>query len=133
MLGGNASSYSPGDQIPDEKGTYILVFRLKDGVKARTKYGFTLLKPGIYAYVGSAFGPGGLKARISRHLRREKKIHWHIDWITTREEFQPVEVWIVVGERMETKFAELLASRFEAVPGFGASDSQEDSHLFIIQ
>ena len=133
MLGGNASFYSPGETLPAEGGTYVLVFRLTARTRVKTSHGFTFLEPGIYAYVGSAFGPGGLRARISRHLRREKKIHWHIDWVTTGEEFQPLGVWVVVGERKEKELAELLSGTFKPVPGFGASDSREDSHLFIVR
>ena len=47
------------------------------------------LSKGWYVYVGSAFGPGGLAARVSRHLQRHKTRHWHIDhliWATTVRE-----------------------------------------------
>lgn len=35
--------------------------------------------PGWYAYAGSANGPGGLRARLARHFRRDKAPHWHVD------------------------------------------------------
>jgi len=35
--------------------------------------------PPRYAYGGSAYGPGGLRARIRRHLRAEKPLRWHVD------------------------------------------------------
>jgi Uri superfamily endonuclease len=40
------------------------------------------LVPGRYIYAGSAYGPGGLKARVSRHMRRAKRSQWHIDQLT---------------------------------------------------
>lgn len=131
MLEG-ARRYSPLDPLPAVGGTYILVFRLKGRIRVKTKYGYSILQAGTYAYVGSAFGPGGLKTRLGRHLRKEKKKHWHIDWITTRDEFEAEEIWIIEGKRVESYVSEVLAGRFEAVRGFGASDSREDSHLFII-
>src|SRR3974390_3854318 len=40
------------------------------------------LGPGHYLYCGSAQGPGGLRARLSRHMRRGKTVRWHIDRLT---------------------------------------------------
>jgi len=39
------------------------------------------LLPGYYIYIGSAFGPGGVRARMLRHLRADKPKHWHIDYL----------------------------------------------------
>jgi hypothetical protein len=36
---------------------------------------------GIYAYVGSALGPGGVAARLSRHIAGARKDRWHIDYL----------------------------------------------------
>jgi Uri superfamily endonuclease len=47
--------------------------------------------PGFYAYTGSAFGPGGLRARIGRHLSSTPVIHWHIDYL--QQKTAVVEVW----------------------------------------
>ena len=132
MLAGSASSYSLADELPPTAGTYVLVFRLTTETRVKTRYGYALLRPGLYAYTGSAFGPGGVRARVGRHLKREKKVRWHIDWITTKDSFEPVEVWVFEGLRVESYVSELLAKRFRAVKGFGASDCKEDSHLFII-
>ena len=35
-----------------------------------------------YLYGGAANGPGGIRARVRRHVKREKPVHWHIDWLT---------------------------------------------------
>jgi hypothetical protein len=40
------------------------------------------LVPGRYLYAGSAYGSGGLKARVSRHVPRAKPSRWHIDQLT---------------------------------------------------
>ena len=34
------------------------------------KLGKIEIEPGYYVYIGSAFGPGGIKARVGRHLRQ---------------------------------------------------------------
>ncbi len=132
MLAGRGAFYSLGDELPVDRGSYILVFRINAPLRVKTKYGFTILERGIYAYVGSAFGPGGLRARISRHWRREKRVHWHIDWVTVSSSCKHLGVFVFPGERLESHLAAVLGERFEPVPGFGASDSPEDSHLFVL-
>jgi Uri superfamily endonuclease len=73
------------DAIPPdscEPGAYLLTITLAaplSGRFARTPF---TLAPGNYAYCGSANGPGGIAARVGRHLRAEKKAHWHVDQLT---------------------------------------------------
>ena len=62
------------------KGSYILLFLLPNSKEISIgKLGRLLFKKGVYLYVGSAMN--GLEQRIQRHLRTEKKIHWHIDYL----------------------------------------------------
>ncbi|MBU7005001.1 MAG: DUF123 domain-containing protein [Theionarchaea archaeon] len=86
---------------------------------------------GIYCYVGSAFGPGGLKARVSRHLRHEKPLRWHIDYLTTSSHFVPRKVF-ASDKRAECDLAFLLAEIFRGHSGFGSSDCRCPTHLFAI-
>lgn len=54
--------------LSDEPGTYILI--LKSAVTRRVRVGRLgnlQLCAGYYVYIGSAFGPGGLRARIDHH------------------------------------------------------------------
>ncbi|MCP3952032.1 MAG: GIY-YIG nuclease family protein, partial [Desulfobacterales bacterium] len=71
-----------GENFGKEAGTYALVMRL---ARPRTipvgRLGPVIFKPGHYVYTGSALGPGGLAARIGRHLKPSKKFHWHIDYL----------------------------------------------------
>ncbi len=108
----------------------MLLFHVLRELPVKTKYGMITLPPGCYAYVGSAYGPGGLKARIARHWRKSKKTHWHIDWITASDACKHVGAIVIEGERAESKIAQMLAEAMRPVPGFGASDSPEDTHLF---
>ena len=59
------------------KGTYALLLHLDSqrriAVGRLKEFDFPA---GHYVYVGSALGPGGLGARIGRHLRPCTKAHW---------------------------------------------------------
>ena len=66
------------------KGTYVLILNLKRakrivvGNSKKAKLSSRLFQAGYYAYVGSAFGPGGLAARIKRHLIQDKRYKCHL-------------------------------------------------------
>jgi Uri superfamily endonuclease len=87
---------------------------------------------GWYAYAGSAHGPGGIAARVRRHLRAAKRLHWHIDYL--RAVANPVEVWYATDpERWECRWAEALSTLpgvSTPASGFGASDCCCVTHLF---
>tara|TARA_B100000959_G_scaffold287522_1_gene373520 strand:+ start:5151 stop:5492 length:342 start_codon:yes stop_codon:yes gene_type:complete len=94
-----------------------------------------LLRCGWYLYVGSAFGPGGLKARLGRHLRTTKRRHWHID---TLLDHCPVrQIWYRSAEReLEHRWARLMLSQDNVIiplAGFGASDCPCPSHLIWVR
>jgi len=86
---------------------------------------------GWYVYAGSARGPGGLAARISRHLRSPKPLRWHVDYL--RVDAQPVQIWYALGaRRRECSWAQALSGLPGAsipVPHFGASDCHCPAHL----
>lgn len=89
------------------------------------------LRRGYYVYVGSALGPGGLRARLAHHARRAARPHWHIDHL--RRGARPLEAWYACGlERREHEWARRMGGlRGAAVPAhrFGASDCRCASHL----
>lgn len=123
------------DRLPSEPGTYCLWLHLAEPLSLRVgQLGERALPPGLCAYVGSALGPGGLRARVGRHLRAEKPVRWHIDWLTAHA--LVCAVWLRTGrERLECGWAAtLLALPNAAVawPGFGASDCTCASHLIAI-
>ncbi|MDY0019194.1 MAG: GIY-YIG nuclease family protein [Anaerolineae bacterium] len=85
---------------------------------------------GLYIYVGSAWGPGGLAARIGRHLHGGNHLHWHIDYLRTAS--RPVALWLAPGEHLECAWAALLLKDDAGqvvVPRFGASDCTCAAHL----
>ena len=96
------------------------------------RLGVMRLQPGLYVYVGSAFGPGGLAARIQHHRQTAANPHWHIDYL--RAICGLVEVWFTTSTiRREHSWANALAQMPGAgvpMPGFGSSDCDCESHLF---
>jgi len=71
--------------LPAEKGVYAVCFRLGGPVEIRDRRGRALAKAeaGYLIYVGSAGGPGGIRARVSRHLRGPQRLWWHIDSVSS--------------------------------------------------
>lgn len=118
--------------LPDQPGTYVLILYLTNGTTIQVGHlGSFKFPVSWYAYVGSGCGPGGLAARISRHLRPAKPLHWHIDYL--RAHTKPVKVWYATGVRdQECRWAEALFRLPGALipaPGFGASDCRCAGHL----
>lgn len=111
-------------------GTYALVLQSARRASVTVgRLGAITLLPGTYIYVGSAFGPGGLAARVGRHCRRRKPVRWHIDYV--RAHLEPLRVACdTSGARLEHRWAECLATRANGIPGFGSSDCACHSHFF---
>jgi len=109
-----------------------LEFELKSSLSVTLRSGRSLrLGCGVYFYVGSAFGPGGVYSRLSRHLKREKRRHWHIDFITTSQPFYPVSALVIPELPVECLLASTLSDLSVPVPNFGSSDCSCPSHLFL--
>jgi Uri superfamily endonuclease len=111
------------------KGSYVLLIQLPE---ARTINVGSLKKirfpRGYYAYVGSAMG--GIKSRLSHHLREHKKPHWHIDYLLQKASISSIIV-CETNDRVECTVAKALSQRFDSIPNFGSSDCRCKSHLFF--
>jgi Uri superfamily endonuclease len=119
--------------LPSAGGTYLLLLQATNGFSAEAgRLGERRLPKGWYCYVGSAFGPGGLAARCGRHLRADKRLRWHIDYL--RPHLGLAAIWYAEDpRRREHDWARALAAwAFVscAWPGFGASDCRCVSHLW---
>jgi len=70
----------------------------------------------VYFYIGSA--QQNLSARLERHSRKKKPLHWHIDYLSVKAEM--LGAIIIAGPReLECQLAKDLGRMFElAVPGF---------------
>jgi sugar fermentation stimulation protein A len=83
---------------------------------------------GIYFYVGSA--QRNLSARLKRHSKKPKPLHWHIDYLSVKAEMLGA-ITIDGSQELECKVAQDLGEMFELViSGFGASDCRCNGHLF---
>lgn len=117
---------------PRDPGSYALLLAL-DAPQTVTagRLGCFDFPAGNYVYCGSAFGPGGLRARLQRHARASGALHWHIDYL--RRAARLVDWCWVVHERAECRWARALVDQGGQVvaPGFGSSDCHSGcpSHL----
>jgi Uri superfamily endonuclease len=130
------------------RGTYLIHLRLdrarvvvvrqrgREGRRTRSRS--YRLAAGHYLYVGSAFGPGGLEARVGRHLSSGagKAASWDIDFLLSPRPDR-LEAWGLPASsrgaecRWATAIAEArgcspvvgtLEGRPQADRGFGAGD-----------
>ncbi|UCD77522.1 MAG: GIY-YIG nuclease family protein [Desulfobacterales bacterium] len=115
-------------------GTYALVFcaSMEKAVNIG-KLGTLFLKPGFYVYIGSAFGPGGLRARINHHLNNFTRPHWHMDYL--KGCLNLTEIWYTHDRvHREHQWAETLEQTrgaSAALPGFGSSGCRCHTHLLF--
>lgn len=118
--------------LPSSKGTYALLMRAEPGLIVPVdSLGDVRIESPWLVYIGSAMGPGGLRARLGRHIVGSPNRRWHVDHL--RALAQPVEAWwIEGGERLECAWAAMLASRRGwriEHPRFGSSDCGCPGHL----
>ncbi|GAG72913.1 unnamed protein product [marine sediment metagenome] len=90
-------------------------------------------KKGNYIYIGSA--KGCLEARLRRHLKKDKKSFWHIDYLLKNRRTQISKIW-VIPKSIECEIADVFNKEpiCELVKkGFGSSDCNCLTHLFYIK
>lgn len=121
-----------GSAATTARGTYILLLAMATPTRLIIgRLGVFDFPAGWYAYVGSAFGPGGLSGRLRHHCSPVRKPHWHIDYL--RQAAAVHEIWhSASAARCEHEWAGLLRLMpGAAVPAarFGASDCRCESHL----
>ncbi len=111
------------------KGSYILLIELAANKDIFVgKLGNVSFPKASYAYVGSAMN--GLRARLDRHLRREKKLYWHIDYLLKEAEVEEIVI-CESNDRVECSIAQVLTGELQSVPGVGSSDCRCQSHLYF--
>ncbi len=111
------------------KGTYILI--IKNGKDQKIPIGrlgeIDFLK-NAYVYVGSAMN--GIEQRIRRHLRDDKKTHWHVDYLLKNT--QVIEAFYKQNNiKQECEISGEFAKNLESIQNFGCSDCKCNSHLFF--
>ena len=122
------------DALPGQPGAYGLALRLDRGLAlSRPGRAAWRLAAGTYLYCGSAWGPGGLRARVLRHARAPGRLHWHIDRL--RHQAELVAVCAIPRGRECWLAARALALPGVSVPapGFGSSDCRRcAAHLVLL-
>ncbi len=120
--------------LPKEsRGCYILVIELKKNLRLSVgRLASKLFFQGIYIYVGRA--KKNIVARLKRHLKREKKLFWHIDYLLQQAVIS--EIWLkpsYFNECQIVKDIRKLASNSSfPLKKFGSSDCHCPSHLIYL-
>ena len=123
-------------RIAGSPGTYAVLLCCHRPTRLRIgRLGVLRARRGSYLYVGSALGPGGVRARVRHHERRSERPRWHIDHLRAGTEL--VEVWYSHDTlRREHQWATIV-SRLDgaraAMAGFGSSDCRCATHLFFFE
>ncbi len=120
--------------MKSKPGTYALILEVDTPFEVEVgKLGLLSGKKGYYIYCGSAFGPGGVKARTTHHTKRSQRPHWHIDYL--RKVAPIIEIWYSYDpiNREHDWTSVLLNSKGISMPfiGFGSSDCSCSSHLLF--
>jgi len=117
-------------------GTYALLLSSATDAEIRVgRLGNMRLQSGFYLYVGSALGPGGVRARVSHHLYASPRPHWHIDYLKPHVTLE--EVWLCHDrkrrEHLWARFFSSMPGVSVPMPGFGSSDCNCEAHLFFFK
>ena len=62
-------------------------------------------KEGDYIYISSA--KGCLETRLQRHLRKEKRIFWHIDYPLENQKAKILQIWAIDKKKTEKILKEI--------------------------
>ncbi len=112
------------------KGTYLLFLKVEKDTVVKSKSKEWYIEAGLYVYVGSALN--NLEKRIERHLRKEKKKHWHIDFLV--EKAQVIKVLKIISEeRLEERISKYFCQLYQVVSKFGSTDLKTCGNLFKIE
>jgi Uri superfamily endonuclease len=121
--------------LPAEAGVYVLWLRLARPWRLPVaRLGQPLLQPGVYGYVGSARGAGGLAARLGRHIAGSGRSRWHVDHLRRLAAVETAWWALTDSPAAEDACAaalEALPGLVPSAPGFGASDTRRMTHLFF--
>ena len=119
-----------GTGAAGDSGLYQLVIRLeRRRLITVGRHGRFSFPAGYYVYTGS--GKRNLESRIARHLRKQKKERWHIDYLLRYGQVLEVKLYLLgQGEcELSKEVGSLTGSRI-VVRGFGSSDCNCSAHLF---
>jgi Uri superfamily endonuclease len=129
------------DDLPVQPGIYALILKLNESKTITVgRLGALEMSAGFYVYSGSARGPGGLRGRLSRHIWRQGKFHWHIDYLAVHAVVQGY-AYYVLGDKEEVAITTECAwsQALISMPGavipalkFGASDCRSGCPAHLV-
>ncbi len=80
--------------------TYILIIQKRTSSEIALKTRTIFMEKGLYLYVGSA--KRNMEQRLARHMRKEKKHFWHIDYVTAGKDVSLAGILLSSGDECET-------------------------------
>jgi len=116
-----------------DTGVYLLVIKLKSKQRISAgKLPACVFKSGIYLYSGRA--KRSLRGRLQRHLKKEKKLFWHIDYFLQKAEIK--EIWAKYDSFDECQAVSQVKNLIKDADfpqiKFGSSDCLCPSHLIYL-
>lgn len=114
-----------------DKGNYCLIISVEDDCRIKIgAKGFISFCGGYYVYVGSALN--SLSGRVKRHISRNKKKHWHADYLLLNKNTKVEEViYTYCSEKIECEISmQINEDAIDNVESFGCSDCDCSSHLY---
>ncbi|WP_457752851.1 GIY-YIG nuclease family protein [Thermococcus sp.] len=112
------------------RGSYFLVIKVERDMIVQTKRKEFSLKAGYYVYVGSAMN--SIEKRVERHFKKDKKLHWHIDFLLKESEL--LRAYLIPSDAKIEEELSMEVSKFgKPIEGFGASDLKINSNLYYFK
>lgn len=114
------------------KGSYIISGFLNGDKKIKIgRIGYLNFKRGWYLYVGS--GMAYLKERVKRHFKKNKKKHWHIDYLIP--DLKNLKAFLIHSSKsLECEISmEISKISNGFIEKFGSTDCNCKSHLLYFK
>lgn len=114
---------------------YFLKIKIKKQIKVKIgKLGVIDFPEGIYFYSGS--GGKNPDKRVKRHLSKNKKLFWHIDYLL-KNKFVSIEYYRIFTDTVTSectlnkRLKRVLNGKF-IIKGFGSSDCRQKCAAHLI-
>ena len=122
--------------ISKDSGVYAIIIYIKDNINLTLAKNTHYFTPGYYIYLGSAKQYGGIKSRINRHLKKNKKLKWHIDYLTSNH-LVKIKAVIYAKTKIfkECTFVKILKKNYFEIASknFGSSDCKEKCGAHLLK
>jgi Uri superfamily endonuclease len=126
--------------LPAGRGSYALFLSLPEPVRLTVgRLGAFDFPAGEYVYLGSANGPGGLRARLAHHARIAARPRWHLDYFRPHAQITGglvAEGNPTAAPRLECTWSQQLLRLPAARPaalGFGSADCHSGCLAHLIK